>query len=167
MCILSSYQWRALEYSGRGVYVHDFICTSMTLSARPVPGTLSVPYHFCTCAHRVAWSRNTIGSKPLRRMRQLFSMAFLFFFKFVSHWRQRKALWWTLYDILMHFHFRCFSLFCYSLLQKQNTYNLTIKGKENSTYPHLACIDVLINAILTCHSILGSEKRKRCTPWGF
>lgn len=74
---------------------------------------------------------------------------------------------YTLYDNLMHFHLRCFQQFRYSLSQKQNIYNLTIKGKEKSTYPRLACIDILINALLTCHFILGSERTKRCTPWGF
>lgn len=164
MCILSSYQWRALEYSGRGVYVHDFICTSLILSARSVPGTLLVLYHFCTCADRVACSRNTIGSRPLRRMRQLFLITFLFF-KFVLHWRQRKALWWTLYDILMHFHWRCFSFNNFVIHYHKN--KIKNKQKEKSMYPHLACIDVRINAILTCHFILGSEKTKQCMPWGF
>lgn len=48
---------------------------------------------------------------------------------------------YALYDILMHFHLRCFQEFRYSLSQKQNIYNLTIKGKEKSMYPRLACVD--------------------------
>lgn len=69
MCILSSYQWRALEYSGRGVYVHDLICPwlsvpdlypehylfHITSAHAPTdvrdPGTQSAPDHFGACVN--------------------------------------------------------------------------------------------------------------------
>lgn len=67
---------KLLPVEGAGVFWSGSVCArfdlSLALSARSVPGTLSVPYHFCTCADRCAWSRNTIGSRPLWRMRQLF-----------------------------------------------------------------------------------------------